>query len=251
MRLSLCCTTLCWMIALLALSLIGCRGATYSAPRPAEPQHLGTFKTSAPEVDSVVQIADFQIKDVDTDFDDEDVAEFRATNSAAIPNALHQLIGQRQVFREVRRAHVTHPSESDFTVMGSYDFFLRLGTQGREWIPFAGTFGAPINEATARENMDVRVVDRDGREIFRRSYPAESQETASIYSRVNANYLQPEYLARIADDIVRAIAAGNASGNNTTESRLAELDRLRDAGKVSNSEYKEARRRILEGELVR
>lgn len=196
----------CLFIAILMVGE-GCRTAHFAVQdAPAQPEHRGSFKVASPELPVVVAIANFDIEQVDTQYPEREKELFRKHFSVAIPNVIQQSLGERQVFAQVvREAHPgTLPSQYEIT--GSYDFFERLGTQGREWIPFAGTFGAKINEAWIKANLAIRVVDRNtGAVVLSRSYPEEHLERTSIYQQPRVGYLQSDYIARISSEIIDAI----------------------------------------------
>jgi hypothetical protein len=234
-----------------ALALFpGCRRNVVTAPAAIAPQDLGTFRVADAPTPVVVLIEDFENGKLETNLDKDQEESLRKADPVAIPNNLQALIGQRQVFREVIRSETANSTRADYIVSGTYDLYVKLGTSGREWIPFAGTFGAKINEATAREKINVKVVrSNDGREILNRSFPSEQQESTSVYSQPRVSWLQPNYLAGIGSAIITAIQAdaGTASRNASAESRLVTLDQLRKKGLITEAEYSAQRAEILKG----
>lgn len=241
-----------WALPFL-LALAAC-SPNLTVSKPVSPEHLGSYRVSNPEIDSVVLVEDFEIRAMDTQFSTDDEAAFRESHSVAIANAIQDVIGKRQVFREVRRVEQPGEAPPRFVVSGAYDFTMRLGTQGREWIPFAGTFGARINEAFVDENLELWVTDQTtGQEIFRKSFPSTQEEWTSVYSRANVVYLQPEYLASAANAVVLGIKAEGASKQSSRfgalERKLVELKRLRQSKVITEAEYQRERRRVLDKEL--
>src|SRR5438094_5784714 len=87
-----------------ALSVIGCHRAHFTVQSaPPRPEDTGSFRTQSPEMSAVVQIANFTVRTVDTQYPDREKDMFRRHFAAAIPNLLQESIGRRQVFSEVRR----------------------------------------------------------------------------------------------------------------------------------------------------
>lgn len=120
---------------------------------------------------------------------------------------IQENLGTRQVFSEVTRVSIPKTELTDYIITGAYDFFERLGTQGREWIPLVGILGVSINEAWVKGVLSVRVTEvKSGRVILDRSYPEEHRDKTSIYAKANAGYLQADYIAAIASDIIKTIS---------------------------------------------
>jgi hypothetical protein len=187
--------------------LQGCPSARFNVTSaPAPPEHLGSFKMESATIPVVVQLTNFVIGNVDAQFSEEDNTKFRYHAGVAIPNMLQDFLGKRQVFSQVTRVSQVQPFTADYIVSGDYEFFQRLGTQGREWIPYAGAFGAKINTAWVKATLSVRIMEaKTGAEVFRKNYPEEHKEDTSIYQRVSVGYLQAAYMAGIASDIIGVI----------------------------------------------
>jgi hypothetical protein len=253
-------------------SVFGCHGAHFTVQNAALlPEQAPSFKTASPEVPAIVQIANFTIGAVDTQYPEEEKNVFRRHMAVAIPNILQDYLGKKQVFANVTRSSSPIPAQADYTVTGEYDFFERLGTGGREWIPFYGTFGGSINEAWVKGTTTVVVADaKTGAEILRKSYAEEHRDRTSIYQRPNVGYMQADYVAGIATEITDAIKArtvggkmeseGGAvqkqlpkskGGRESTAERLKTLEALRQEGVISEREFNERRGRILDDALGR
>ncbi len=255
--------------ALLLAALIqsGCYRAHFavqSAPVPAE--QAASFKTASPEVPAVVQVANFAVGAVDTQYTEEEKESFRKHFAVAIANLLQETLGRKQIFSNVTRSVTPMPAQAEFVVSGSYDFFERLGTGGREWIPFYGTFGGKINEAWVKGTITVVVTDsRSGTELLRKTYVEEHRDRTSVYQKPFVGYLQADFLSNIASEIIAAGkaarpstgAAGNETGNGkvktpiglplgSTAERLKKLDALQTEGLLSSQEYQQRRSRILD-----
>lgn len=242
------------VVILLCANLIaGCTRHNVTPPAPIAPQHLGTYRIADAPDPIIIAIDDFRAGKFETNVDEDQEKNLKQTAPLAVSNGLQELIGKRQLFKEVLRvgsSGTTGSSQPDYLVSGTYDLYLKLGTSGREWIPFAGTFGAKINEATANENTDVIVKrSRDGETILHRAFPSNQQETTSIYSQPRVGFLQPNYLAEISSAIVAAIQAdsGNAPRNASAEEKLSTLEDLRRKGLITEKEYVEQRKVIIQG----
>ena len=183
---------------------------------PIAPDHTGSFKTNAPEIPVAVQITNFVIETVDTQYPENEKELFRRTYSIAIPNGLQEILGKRQAFSQVTRAATENPIVTNYIVSGTYNFAERFSTQGREWIPFAVQFRAKIIRVWVKGTMVVWIVDANtGAEIFRKSYTEEHKDKISItgdtfipfltYSEPYAGYLREDYVTAIANDIIDAI----------------------------------------------
>ncbi len=195
-------------VILLAVAAMGCSTTHYTVlSAPVSPEDTGRFVTANPEIPVRVQITNFEIRKVDTQYPEKEKELFRRHNSVAIPNMLQEFLGTRQVFAEVTRSSVAKPDSTDYVIIGTYDFFERLGTRGREWIPFAGIFGAPINEATIRATLSLQIVEsKNGTVVFDKAFPEEHSDRTSIYKRPNVGYLQAAYMGQIASEIIHAIS---------------------------------------------
>lgn len=246
----------------------GCHRAKFTVQNaPAAPEFLGSYKVPNPEMPVVIQLANFNIRTVDTQYNASGKEAFRNYFSSAIPTMLQEVLGKRQVFAEVKRTAAPNPQGSDYLILADYDFFERLGTQGREWIPLAGTFGAPINEAWVKGRLTVQVVRSDGgAKVFQREYVEEHRDRTSVYSAPRVGYLQADHLAQIAQDVIEAIRSSSvgtphgsaasetavqASGATdlragSVEERLRTLERLRRDGLISNQEYRQKRQAVLD-----
>jgi hypothetical protein len=227
---------------------------------------LGTFKTEHAEIPAAVQVANFTIGAVDTQYSEADKEVFRRTMAVIVPNVLQETLGKRQVFSQVARVE-TAGGHADYVIVGNYDFFERLGTQGREWIPYAGLFGAKINEATVRGTMRVVVQDaRTGASIMDRTFTEQHSERTSVYTRPLVGYLQADHMAEISEAIISAIRAspsvrrggdmmrpqGATTAVATDEElvqRLRNLEGLRRDGLISDREYRDRRRQMIESAL--
>lgn len=239
-------------ILLGVISAGGCARHNVTPPAPIAPQYLGTYRmTDAPDP-VVIAIDDFRAGKFETNVDEDQERNLQQSAPLAVSNGLQELMGKRQLFKEVLRVGSSGAADStraDYVVSGTYDLYLKLGTAGREWIPFAGTFGAKINEATANENTDVVVKrSRDGEVILHRAFASNQQETTSIYSQPRVGFLQPNYLAEMSGAVIAAIQAdsGATSRNASLEEKLSTLEDLRKKGLVSEKEYTEQRKVILQ-----
>ena len=173
---------------------------------PVAPEHTGSFKANAAEIPVTVQITNFVIETVNTQYSENEKELFRRHMSITIPNSLQEFLGKRQTFSQVTRSATANPVVTNYMVSGNYNYAERLGTQGREWIPFAGLFGAKINKAWAKGTMVVWIIDaKTGTEIFRKSYTEEHKDKTLIYSQPRVGYLQADYMAAISNDIIDAI----------------------------------------------
>lgn len=195
-------------MAVMALaSLSGCPSTHFTVrSAPVNPEDSPRYLLTNAEDPVRVQVADFQILRVDTQFPEDEKDLFRRHFAIAIPNMIQEQIGKRQVFSEVTRVSSAKPDATDYIIMGRYDFFSRLGTQGREWIPFAGAVGAKINEAWVKEDLSVRIVDaKTGKAVFEKSYPEEHRDMTSVRQRPDVGYLQAAYIAKICTEIIDSI----------------------------------------------
>lgn len=178
---------------------------------PSAPEHLGAFRTDSPEVPAVLQISNFTIGTVDTQYPESEKALFRQTFALLVPNTLQEAIGKRQAFAQVTRVAATDPATADYLMTGNYDFFERLGTQGREWIPFAGF--ARINEAWVRGTMRVVVSDaKTGVVVLERTYVEEKRDRTRPNVAPNVGYLQADHVSVIATDVITAVKSATAHG---------------------------------------
>lgn len=195
-------------VILLLFISTGCSSVHYTvSSAPVRVKDTGRFATSNPEVPVKVQITNFEIRHVDTQYPEKEKTLFRKHNSIAIPNLIQESIGRRQRFSEVRRVTSFTPHLSDYVITGTYDFFERIGTQGKEWIPFAGTFGAPINGATILGKLTITIIEtQDNIEIFDKSFTEDHSERTSIYKNAKVGYLQADYIGNISSEIINAIS---------------------------------------------
>ena len=178
---------------------------------PSAPEHLGAFRTDSPEVPAVLQIANFTVGTVDTQYPESEKALFRQIFALFVPNTLQEAIGKRQAFAQVTRVPATDPAKADYLMTGNYDFFERLGTQGREWIPF-GSF-ARINEAWVRGTLRVVVRDaKTGIVVLERTYVEEKRDRTRPNVAPNVGYLQTDHVSAIATDIIEAVKSVAARG---------------------------------------
>lgn len=197
------------LVALIALAM-GCR-ANMTLVKPVDPHLIAVQTNDNAQLNAVVQVDNFSLGKIKTNFSEHDMEQFRADMPVLVGNGLFGLLGN--AFRTIKRSAVGPPA--DFIVSGSYDHTSYFGTGGREWIPFAGTFGAPINEATIHEVLHVNVVDtRTGRSILDQQFNDDQEERTSIYSTAQGNWLQPSFLAKVAQSIVDAVrsVSGGAAG---------------------------------------
>jgi hypothetical protein len=245
--------------------MLGC-GTHYTvrnAPVPAD--QLGSYRISDAETPVVVQFADFTVGKVDTQYPEREKDDFRRAMAVFIPNLLQEQAGKRQVFSAVTRSSRADSSAADYVVTGRYDHFERLGTRGRQWIPFYGTFGGKINEAWVKGELAVAVVNgKTGVAVLERTFQEEHRDRTSIYQSPNVGYLQADHAAEIVGAIVTAVqtAEGQAavpagadvapprgSTSDAATERLRTLEGLREQGLLSDREYDERRQRILDEAL--
>lgn len=200
-------------VGLLMVMLAGCSTVHFSVlSAPVKPEDTGRFAVSNPDISARVQIANFEIRQVDTQYSEREKELFRQHFAVAIPNILQEFLGKRQAFSEVTRVATPKPEETDYVITGTYDFFERVGTQGREWIPFAGTFGAPINEATIKGLLSLRIIDaKSGAVVLEKSFREEHSERTSIYKKAQVGYLQADYMGQITTEVIKAISNYHAS----------------------------------------
>jgi hypothetical protein len=174
---------------------------------PALPQNAPHFRPPSAELPLVVQITNFTLRNVDTQFSDTDEDRLRRHYALAVPNLLQEFIGKRQVFGDVTRAGTADPRSADYIVTADYDFLLRNGTQGREWIPYYGAF-AEINEAWGRDTIDVRVTHaRSGVDVLRKAYTEEHRARTRVNEPALVYLLQDDYMSRVATGVIEAIRA--------------------------------------------
>jgi hypothetical protein len=165
-----------------------------------------SFEVVAPEVAADISVVDFDVFRVDTQYEQSGKEEFRAFYSGYIANLIHEALGSRRVFEQVTREAQPGTRACDYEVSGVYDYFERLGGQGRQYIPFLGVLGAPINRAWVRAALTIQVRDvSTGERVFEQSYPEEHRKSTSMYGQVVVNYLQDDYIAHIAADVIEAI----------------------------------------------
>jgi hypothetical protein len=116
--------------------------------------------------------------------------------------------------------------------------------------------------------MRVRVASGDdGRAVLDETYVEEHRDRTSVYNRPFVGYLQANHLAEIAQGIIEAVKAdrasrprGSASGRDldtkerpsdasALEEKLRMLERLRRDGLVSEGEYRQRRKALLDRAL--
>lgn len=203
---------------LTSVVLVACSPKFNVTSAPAAPKDLGSFKTQSPSIPVTVQITNFSIGRVDTQYTEEEKDLYRNHFSVAIPNMLQEFMGKRQVFSEVTRVENANPASAKYIMSGDYNFFERLGTQGREWIPFAGTFGADINEAWVKGDLGIRIIDaRTGAEVFRKRYPEEHRKRTSIYQPAQVGYLQANYVSVIVSEVIAEITKLESSNAGSSQ----------------------------------
>lgn len=255
-------------IALLMVFLAGCSTVHFSvSSAPVRPEDTGRFAVPNPEVPTRVQIANFDICQVDTQYPEREKELYRRHFAIAIPNLLQEFLGKRQAFSEVTRVTTPKPDATDYVITGTYDFFERIGTQGREWIPFAGTFGAPINEATVKGTLSLRIVEATtGAIVPEKIYPEEHSERTSVYKKANVGYLQADYMGKISTEVIKAISDyrqhdvvieknEKVDADIKTEEKnpdspdiyteLTKLDDLRKKGIITDEEFEAEKAKIL------
>jgi hypothetical protein len=248
------------LVSIACLTGWSCRPHFTVQNAPLPPEQAGSFRTERPEIPQTVQIADFKINRVDTQYHDSEKDLFRKHLSVAIPNALQEFMGRQQVLAAVTRSAAVIPTTGDYVVTGEYDFYERLGTRGREWIPFYGTFGGKINVAHVRGELTVHLHDaRTGERLFSRMYPEEHRDVTSIYKRPQVGYLQAPYLSTVSNELIVAVrshAGGSKPAVRTgpesqepasAAERIEELETLRKRGLITDVEFREQRQRIIEG----
>ena len=203
---------------LVAAMIVGCaRRQFVVSSAPARPENAPHYRAPSPELPVVVQISNFTLRNVDTQFSDTDEERLRRHYALAVPNLLQKFIGTRQVFGDVTRSATPDPQGADYVVTAEYDFLLRNGTQGREWIPYYGVF-AEINEAWGRDTIDVRVTHaRTGTEVLRKAYTEEHRARTRVREPALVYLLQDDYMSEVAAgviDAIRAHALGTTSGEH-------------------------------------
>ena len=182
--------------------LCGCTPVHFTvSSAPVRPEDAARYALANPELAVRLQVADFEIRNVDTQYRENEKDLFRRHFSVAIPNLIQEQLGKRQVFSEVTRVTSARPQSTDYIVTATYDFFERLGPRGGGWIPFAG------NEAWIKGNLFVRVTEaKGGSTVLEKSYPEEHRDRTSVYIGAKVGYLQAAYIASIASEIINAIA---------------------------------------------
>jgi hypothetical protein len=194
-------------ISTLAIVSSGCHRIHYAATSPMNPEDTGHFILAKAPTPSRIQISNFEIGEVDTQYPEKEKGLFRQTNATFIANVFQEQLGKRQEFSEVTRVKTAQPDVTDYVVTGKYDYFERLGTQGREWIPFAGLFGASINEATCKGKLSLTIVkSKNEKVIFDEIFPEEHSEKTSVYTKALTACLQADQVGRITSAIVKAIS---------------------------------------------
>jgi hypothetical protein len=218
-------------VLLVASLMTGC-AANMTLVKPVDPNHIAVQSNPNAQFDAVVQVDDFSLGNIKTNFSDRDMQQFRSDMPVTIGNKIFSMLAGGGLFRSVKRT-LSGP-EADFIVSGTYDFYSYLGTHGREWIPLAGTVGARINEATIRETIHVSVLEtKTGRVILDRAFHEDQEEWTSIYQTAQAAWLQPNFVGRVSQgigDAIRAVLSGSAE---LTNSEIAKPDTEMDAGRES------------------
>lgn len=195
------------VVVTITVWMLGCASThftVYSAP--ASPENMGSYKMESATIPVTLQISNFVIGKVDTLYPENEKEIFRKFMALQIPNMLQEDVGKRQVFSSVTRVADSNPATADYIMSGHYDFFERLGTQGREWIPYAGTFGAQINEATIKGDLEICITKAaTGNEVLRKTFTEDHSDRTSVYQKASAGYLQADYIAAIASEIIGAV----------------------------------------------
>ena len=115
-------------------------------------------------------------------------------------------MNNRKVFREIYRNASDYPISCDYVISGRFDFYERIGTRGRELIPFAGMVGASINEATIKDDLFIEVKNvKTGNVVLSKSFQENHSDKTSIYNKAYVGYLQPDFMGRIITNIIQAI----------------------------------------------
>lgn len=196
-------TELKWFLLAAIALLAGCR-SNMTLAKPVDPKMIAVQTRQDATLNVVVQVDTFSLGKIKTNFGSHDMEQFRTDIPVIIGNGIFSLLAGGNVFRTVKRTAVGPPA--DFIVSGTYDHSSYLGTGGREWIPFAGTFGAPINEATVHEVLHVIVLNvKTGRSILDQKFSEHQKEWSTVYSIAQANWLQPNFLAKVSQAITEAI----------------------------------------------
>jgi hypothetical protein len=218
------------LTALLALVCAGTGcAAHFQVLRDAQPpDQIPPLRASNPRLPVTLQIANFAVADVDTQYPPNEKEQFRRHFSVAIPNLLEEAVGEQHAVAEVRRTAIVDQTAADYIVYGEYSYYERLGTEPLGWVPLVALAGAPVTRRSVRTSLGVRVLDaQTGAEIFRRSYPEEIEQTTSMYETPPARHLGHDYLGRVAADVVAAIdqsvvARGSAATPGVVAARTVE-----------------------------
>jgi hypothetical protein len=219
------------VLGLLALACAGTGcAAHFHVLRDAEsPDRIPPLRTSNPRLPVTLQIANFAVGTVDTQYPPNEKEQFRQHFSVAIPNLLEEAVGEQHAVAEVRRTAIVDQGSADYVVYGEYAYWERLGTEPLGWVPLVALAGAPVTKRSMRTSLGVRVLDaRTGAEILRRTYPEEIEQTTSMYETPPARHLGHDYMAGIAADVVAAIdqsevARGSTAAPSTVAARTVEV----------------------------
>jgi len=149
------------VLGLLALAFAGTGcAAHFHVLRDAEsPDRIPPLRTSNPRLPVTLQIANFSVQTVDTQYPNKEKEQFRQHFSVAIPNLLEEAVGDQHAVAEVRRTAIIDQSAADYVVYGEYSYWERLGTEPAGWIPLVALAGAPVTKRSVRTSLDVRVLD--------------------------------------------------------------------------------------------
>ncbi len=214
------------LLGLLVVSLVGCH-ANLTLPKPMDPKHIAISSSNNPRIDAVLRIDDFVLGKIQSNISAHDMQQFREYTPTLIGNNIYASLAPG-MFRAVKRT-MAGPS-ADYVVSGTYDLYMYVGTKGREWIPFAGTFGARIQEATVKETLHVVVKEaRSGQVLLDQDFEEEQEEWNSIYSPAQATWLQPNLMGKVVTAIVQAIEGSGRTSTytatppvtNTVESKVS------------------------------
>jgi len=210
-------------IALLAAAVVGC-AANMTLPRPTDPGVIAVRVSPGAPVNAVVQVDDFSLGAIKTNFTAADMQQFRRDIPIKIGNDIFAALAGGQQFRTVKRTSAG--PQADYIVSGVYDHTSYFGARGRDWIPMAGIVGAHINEATVTEVLHVSVTETaTGREVLSTSVRSDQDEWTSIYQGVaQSTWLEPRLIgqaAQAAYEAIRNAAAGSYPSPNAVAQQPA------------------------------
>jgi len=184
------------LLAVLGCLFSGCQTTHYRVNQEAVPvDAIETFKQDKAEIPARLQVVNFVVNSVDTDYSDDEKNVFRRHNAVFIPNLLHHSLGERKVFSEVKRSVLPLPESTDYIISGTYDFF------GKREIGFSS------HSVRIKGTMHLRVVRaKDNLQILDKDFVEERSDEAKKNQRVNVNYLQKAYIESITFEIKKYIA---------------------------------------------